>query len=60
MLYSEKDVIEKIKNLTKTIKNDLTFESAVDRFINETFGDPSGTGKTKEDQQDLGVDYHLE
>ena len=33
MIYSEKDVIEKIKNLTKNVKNDQTFESAVDRFI---------------------------
>ena len=47
MIYSEKDVIEKIKNLTKTVKNDQTFESVVDRFINETFGDPSGTGNTE-------------
>ena len=47
MIYSEKDVIEKIKNLTKTVKNDQTFESVVDRFINETFGDPSGTWDTQ-------------
>jgi len=47
MIYSEKDVIEKIKNLTKTVKNDQTFESVVDRFVNETFGDPSGTGNTE-------------
>ena len=47
MIYSEKDVIEKIKNLTKNVKNDQTFESVVDRFINETFGDPSDTGDTE-------------
>ena len=42
IMNSDKDVIEKVKNLTKTIKSDFTFESAVDSFINETFGDPSG------------------
>ena len=38
-MYSEKTVIEKVKDLLNN-NNDLTFENAVDIFINETFGDP--------------------
>ena len=40
--HSKKDIIEKVKNLTKTIKSDITFESTVLSFIKETFGDPEG------------------
>ena len=36
--HSKKDIIEKVKNLTKTIKSDITFESTVLSFIKETFG----------------------
>lgn len=53
MCISKKNVIEKVKNLTKTIKSDFTFESAVDSFINETFGDPLGNVNPD------GVDYLL-
>ena len=53
MCISKKNVIEKVKNLTKTMKSDFTFESAVDSFINETFGDPLGNVNPD------GVDYLL-
>jgi len=44
-MYSEKTVIEKVKDL-KNHNKDLTFENAVDIFINETFGDPHGNVHT--------------
>ena len=44
MLYSKNEVIEQLKKLSEiVVDKNRTFEKAVDNFVNETFGDPSGT-----------------